>query len=278
MTLFRSIAGALLSSSLVFTGVGALASLTPAHAYELYMTKDGKSPLRWWQRDVLEFHLATVPPEETDLTAIQAIAERAFDQWIDAPCGLVPEVTSGGMVDVTKATTPTSLRAEPDNVFVFIKSSSEWTGSGNSPTWIAITKIAHDPSTGEIVDADIEINDGGYAFSYDDTPGVNEVDFLAMLTHELGHFFGLDHSDESSATMFATYATSPAAALDARTLSQDDIAGVCALYTDVPVHKVPGTGGGDEGCSASGGAAALWGVGLLLLVLTWRRRALPHRA
>jgi len=258
--------------------VGALASLTPAaHAYELYMTKDGKSPLRWWQRESLEFQLATVAPEETELAAIQAIAERAFDQWIDAPCGLVPEVTFAGMREVSKATTPTSLRAEPDNIFVFIKSSSEWTGSGNSPTWIAITKIAHDPTTGEIVDADIEINDGGYAFSYDDTPGVNEVDFLSMLTHELGHFFGLDHSDESSATMFATYATSPVAALEARSLSQDDIDGVCALYTDVPVHKGAGGAGDDGGCGASGGAAGLSGLAFLM-VLAMRRRALLRRS
>lgn len=269
MAVGKSLISACVVGGLALGGVGAVLT-TPAQAYELYMTKDGKSPLRWWQRELLEFHVATVAPEETELSAVQGLAETAFDAWIDAPCGLVPEVVFGGMVEASKATTPTSLGAEPDNVFVFIKSASEWQRSGNSPTWIAITKIAHDPTTGEIVDADIEINDGGYAFSYEDQAGVNEVDFLSMLTHELGHFFGLDHSAAQDATMFATYATSPEDAAEARTLSQDDIDGVCALYTDVPVHKVPGDGGSED-CSAFGGKAGLWGV-LALLALTRRRR------
>lgn len=241
-----------------------------AQAYKFYMTKDGVSPLRWWQRDSLSFHLSTVAPEEIAWDGVQGLVESAFDAWIGTSCGRVPETTFAGTNDATHATTPVSLRAEPDNTMVFIRTSAEWAQLGNSSTWIAITKIAHDPETGEIVDADIEINDGGYRFSYDDSPGANEVDFLSMLTHELGHFYGLDHSADMDATMFATYATSAEHAMDARTLSQDDIDGICTLYTNVPVHKVPTP---SDDCAA-GGATGMSGG---LLALASLARALRRR-
>lgn len=238
-----------------------------AQAYKFYMTKDGLAPLRWWQREVLPFHLSTVAPEETAWANVQGLVETAFDAWISTACGRVPETTFAGTNDATHATTPVSLRSEPDNTVVFIRTSGEWSQLGNSPTWIAITKIAHDPETGEIVDADIEINDGGYRFSYDDSPGANEVDFMSMLTHEFGHFFGLDHSTNADATMFATYATSPEDAMEARSLSQDDIDGACTLYVDVPVHKVP-TSSDDCSAGGAGSVAALAALGLA----GWRRR------
>jgi hypothetical protein len=258
-------------------GLGALfAPRDEASAYTFYMTKDSNKPLRWWLRPQLQFSLATVAPEEATLEVVRPLVEQAFDVWITTTCGRVPEVTFGGTKAEVRATTPTSLRAEPDNLIVFIRSASEWSRFGNSPTWIAITKIAHDPNSGEIVDADIEINDGGYVFSYDDSPAANEVDFLSMLTHELGHFYGLDHSLDSRATMFATYATSPADAMEARTLAQDDIDGVCTLYVDVPTHK--GKAPRDDDCSAGGGGLGLFaGLALALRALARRPRA-PLRA
>lgn len=241
-------------------------------AYTFYMTKNSEFPLRWWQRPEMIFTLSTVPPEETDAGSIQALIESAFDTWITTSCGLVPEVVYAGTSDAARATTPTSLRTEPDNLIVFIRSASEWTSSGNSPTWIAITKIAHDPDSGEIVDADIEINDGGYVFSYDDSPTRNQVDFLSMITHELGHFYGLDHSTEASATMYATYATSPQDATEARSLAQDDSDGICTLYADVPVHRDRDPD--DGGCCGSGpgGGWPLAAFGMILLGLRVRWR------
>lgn len=264
------------SSAVLVVGLLIAARLDDASAYTFYMTAKSDEPLRWWMRPMLPFSLATVEPEEATLLEVQPLIERAFETWIDTSCGRVPEVTYQGTRAHVRATTPSSLRSEPDNLIVFIRSASTWASFGNSPTWIAITKIAHDPSTGEIVDADVEINDGGYVFSYDDSPAANEVDFLSMLTHELGHFYGLDHSLEASATMFATYATSPADAMEARSLSQDDIDGVCTLYIDVPVHKTPPPD--DETCGAGGGGlvGGLGGLALLLVVNGHRRRAVVN--
>ncbi len=207
-----------------------------AHAYEIYRTEKTGEPLRWFVRDTLEMAIAVTPPEETDVSNIGPLVQQAFASWVGVACGTPPVVTVTGTSPALRATTPKSLRAEPDNILVFIRSSAEWTRFRNSPTWIAITKIAHNPKTGEIVDADIEINDGGFKFSYSGTPNPSEVDFLSMLTHEVGHFYGLDHSANVNATMYATYAGSPERAVAARTLTEDDVGGICALYNDVPVH------------------------------------------
>lgn len=273
-----------LSPLLLLSALTALAS-TPllsgsAHAYTLYLT-DGDparcsagetnycpQPLRWWRRDTI-FTLAQVSPGEFELGLVRGLVETSFDAWMDADCaasaspnGLIPTVTYGGTSNATTSTPPLTARSEPDNVIVFIRSSSEWTRRGNQPTWIAITKIAHDQTTGEIVDADIEINDGGYKFSIDDSPEAGEVDFLSMLVHELGHFYGLDHSLVATATMFATYSQSAANATDARTLDPDDVEGVCKLYTDVPERI---SNEKKSGCQ-SGGLGG--GLGLLMFVLS----------
>lgn len=262
---------------------------TDASAYKLYLT-DGDpaacaggdedacpQPLRWWRRDTI-FSLGQVTPGEFALGEVRGLVEQGFAQWVDIDCtdtdspeGVVPPVVFAGNSDAVSATRPSSAKAEPDNLIVFIRSSAEWQRSGNSPTWIAITKIAHDQSSGEIVDADIEVNDGGFTFSIDGTPAQGEVDFLSMLVHEIGHFYGLDHSLVEAATMFATYSQTVATATAARSLETDDIEGVCALYTDVPVRTSTGGSGSDGGCMG-GSLFGSFGLAALGLLALGRRR------
>lgn len=280
-----NVRASLIASTFLFSSAAA----NDAMAYQLYMT-DGDpaacaagdedkcpQPLRWWRLETV-FTLGQVTPGEFALGEVRGLVEEAFDQWMDVDCattesvnGVIPAVTFGGNSDAVSATRPATAKAEPDNLIVFIRSSAEWQRAGNSSTWIAITKIAHDQSTGEIVDADIEINDGGFKFSIDGSPAAGpdaEVDFLSMLVHEVGHFYGLDHSLVDTATMYATYQQTPAAATAARTIEQDDKEGVCALYTGVPTRT--STPKEDEGCH---GGAGLGLFGLLgLASLRVRRR------
>lgn len=78
-------------------------------------------------------------------------------------------------------------------------------------------------SQGKIIDADIIFNNVG--FSWNDT-GSGGVDTQSIATHEQGHFLGLDHSQTQAATMYAAYSGGSAL----RSLDQDDINGICALY------------------------------------------------
>lgn len=75
-------------------------------------------------------------------------------------------------------------------------------------------------TAGQIVQATISFNPG---VQYDTGGGAGQ-DLQTVATHEIGHFFGLDHSGIARATMY------PIAPDQLETLSYDDVAGISALY------------------------------------------------
>jgi hypothetical protein len=87
---------------------------------------------------------------------------------------------------------------------------------------------------GQILDADILFNPA-VAFS---TDGSGSNDLQTVVTHEIGHFLGLDHSSVIKATMF------PFAPPLERTLSYDDVAAMSSLYPkssgDFPTGSISG--------------------------------------
>jgi hypothetical protein len=96
-----------------------------------------------------------------------------------------------------------------------------------SPT-IALTNVTYDTITGEIYDADMELNTADHDIKPVD--GVLEptaYDLQAVMTHEAGHFFGLAHSPVKDAVMFAS---DEGHDIRKRSLTQEDVAGICAIY------------------------------------------------
>jgi hypothetical protein len=71
------------------------------------------------------------------------------------------------------------------------------------------------------------------------TKGDSAQDLQTVATHEIGHFFGLDHSGVARAIMF------PFAPSLLTTLSYDDLAGISTSYPSpapvVPMGKITGT-------------------------------------
>lgn len=102
------------------------------------------------------------------------------------------------------------------------------------PGTIAITVVTFDSLTGEIFDADIELNSrantnaGGFVFAVGRMPEPDECDLQTILTHEFGHFLGLAHSNITRAVMYPT-----AGLGEIRSdLNADDSAGVCSIYPE----------------------------------------------
>ena len=101
-------------------------------------------------------------------------------------------------------------------------------------TVIAFTRSVVELTAGQTLDADLVFNDRDFYCSTTSpvlTPppaGQQSVDLEAVITHELGHAFGLDHTSVSGATMvpFITNDTTQ------RTLELDDRAGNSTIYPE----------------------------------------------
>jgi hypothetical protein len=170
---------------------------------------------------------------------------------------------------------------------------------------LAITTVFQLKNSGEILDTDIEVN--GVNFTWVDFVGQPESyqshDFQGAITHELGHVLGLDHtcyipaylkdgtpvprpvdntgnpipncgSDNppliTDATMYVSV-SSPATEVSLRSLSPDDVQGVCDIYPFSPsfVCGTPPTSDPNTPSSGSSGCslAASRGPGSVAVVL-----------
>lgn len=200
----------------------------------------------------------------------------SFDAWNALDCSQLFIEYAG----LTEERQPGFLLNAPNTNFVAFVEEGWNSIPGHPPTALALTSVTYDLLNGEIVDADIEMNGANFNFATNDVylPTANLHDLQNTLTHEVGHFLGLDHADERThvfdgdtyrdATMFAS---TPPGELSKRELSTDDIAGACSIYGDGYDPDPPRD---KRGCDCSttptGGAGAL--AFLALLALVRRRR------
>lgn len=193
----------------------------------------------------------------------------------------------------------TCSRAAPSEAECFVTGGCNnlyncWEGSLQT---IGLTTTTFNNKTGEVLDADIELNAAGFVFSTVDgaacsnpppRPATNCVatDIRNTLTHEVGHIVGLDHPDLSpepgidhtndrDCTM---YSSASIGETNKRTLHQDDIDGLCAVYPKGQQTQAclkPENLRGDCGCSTAGAPVAGLAAALLALVGVSRRRRDP---
>ncbi len=91
---------------------------------------------------------------------------------------------------------------------------------------LALTVVTNNLATGEIVDADVMLNQVQHSFCL--TNCSPQSDSLQnTLTHEFGHVLGLDHSADLDATM---YVSAPTAEVKKISLEDDDRLCICQAY------------------------------------------------
>lgn len=105
---------------------------------------------------------------------------------------------------------------------------AEWTHGAQT---LGLTTTSFYTTSGQIIDGDMELNNGA-TWKVGGASGF-QVDVESIVTHEAGHFLGLNHSSPTTAVMYAFY--DGQAGEIKRALTSFDIDDVCTVY--------PGTGG-----------------------------------
>jgi hypothetical protein len=197
------------------------------------LPRGGCAPLSW-PSACMGYSVNAAGSRRIDARTAELITELAFDAWLVADCdGQRPGLVAQNLGLVECGAVEYNKDAGNANVIVFRDDAWPHPDTGHN---IALTTTTFDPNTGELLDADIELNSASYELSVSDDEV--QFDLLAVLTHEIGHFFGLSHSDDPEATMFASYEPGTT---ELRTLELDDQLAICTLY--------PPRAGLDESCN-----------------------------
>jgi MYXO-CTERM domain-containing protein len=214
----------------------------------------------------------------------------AFFRWTEVTCGgrrTSLRFTEQEMFDGDKPlplATPPYKSQPADEPFAIFFRDDTWPNPRTQGETIAQTNTNFLPGNGHIRYVDIEINTADFEFSLSDSleKAQGKKDIQAVITHEVGHYIGLDHSLAPLSIMVAGYCeTAQRCSGDvakSRRLQTDDINAVCALYP-------PGATYGEDdssGCQTSpGGTRASWpalamALGVVVAAV-WRRRMFAAR-
>jgi Matrixin len=178
----------------------------------------------FWSSHCLGFWMQKDASSQVSLALATSVVSNAFANWMSVDCGggMHPNilVKSGGDV----ACHAQEYNQQEGNANIIMFDDSSWPYEG-SPNTLALTTVTYDLDTGEIYDADMELNSHDVTFTTSDTNV--QFDLASIVQHESGHFLGLAHSADPEATMFATYKQGD---IGLRTLDPDDIAAICATY------------------------------------------------
>jgi Matrixin len=248
----------------------------------------------YWLNACVGYTINQAASTQVSFDQAQSGMETAYAQWTSATC---PSTTSSSQVSVDVrflgpvACHKVEYNQNGGNANVIMFDDTSWPYQDANNT-LGLTTVTYNLDTGELYDADMEINTAQQTLTVSGPVPPDGFDFLSIITHESGHFLGMAHSQDTSATMFAHYVQG---STSMRNLTADDTQGICTIYppdgtrgaASGPVQEgscdpTPRGGlasqcGGGGGCATAPGTTRNVGDALLLalcaLAMSARRRA-----
>jgi len=179
--------------------------------------------LNWTERSVrwgLSPSVLGAVPADRDRAVDVAIA--SFDAWSDVPCSDLELVFDGVDGGFEPGFNENGLN---DNV---VGHRASWP---HNPEAIALTFSTFRVASGELIDADVELNGQDFDFVLVENGCSDEVDLGNVLTHEAGHVLGLDHPPATPSNEETTmFGNAPPCERKKRSLADGDIQGLCTIY------------------------------------------------
>lgn len=187
----------------------------------------------FWRSACVGYSLQRDGSRQVAFADASRLTALAFTRWTSATCDTEVDGSSRVSIDVRDLgpVSCTEVRYNQSqtglgNANIIVFRDDAWPHDDTANT-LAITTVSYNPKTGEIYDADLEINTAQQPVTVSDPVPKNGYDLQSILTHETGHFFGLAHSGDAHATMYARYQQGLTAM---RKLTADDVRGICTVY------------------------------------------------
>lgn len=159
-----------------------------------------------WRDDVSQvfFKVETLNSRNISSGEIVEVVQKAFDEW--------NQYSHIKLYIDSRGTTSTSNR-------IYFFSQASWKNLGSGV--VGLTEVVYENDYSQIIGASIILNDLNHSLSTEEQSGYFIGD---VITHELGHVFGVNHSEVHNSTMFWSLRQGQ------NTLASDDIYAIKTLY------------------------------------------------
>ncbi|MCW5832270.1 MAG: matrixin family metalloprotease [Labilithrix sp.] len=236
-------------------------------------------PIKWSELPIVyRFHGDV--SSKLDPSGARTAVRNAFDAWENVECARGRTSLRFREGSDIKRNKPLGKKEAADKFGIFFRD-DEWPHDDAEES-LALTTQIYGKTSGTIDYADIEINTADTDFRLSDDEGSTKIDLQAVVTHEVGHYIGLAHSNDPDSIMVARYCASAdrcGQSTDvARGLSEDDRRAVCTVYPPSSgAAAEPASAGCAPGGSAHPAEAVVLG-GLVFLGCALARRRAPRPA
>jgi hypothetical protein len=187
-------------------------------------TGSADAKLLYWNGACVGYSLNRSASSKVTLDQATTIVADAFATWSAAACDAtgMPTVHAVDVGPVDCGLVEYNQTGPNQNLIVFRDDGWPYADPYNT---LGLTTVTFNTQSGEIYDADMEINSAVAGLVAEGPVPPGGYDLKGIITHEAGHFLGLAHTPDPTAVMYAHYHDGESV------LGADDVSGVCSIYT-----------------------------------------------